>query len=124
MGDIRDFYMRPENDPLFRPDQIEVYDEIEATVNKVKMTLHTNKGEVLGEPGFGLEVERYLFDFELNPFALSDEANSQIYTYIPEAKYRKIKISPVYTTDARDNKVYALKINIDGRKSPFAILYD
>jgi hypothetical protein len=124
MGDTRDFYMRREDDPLFRPDQIEVYDEIEATVNKVKMTLHTNKGEVLGEPGFGLEVERYLFDFELNPFALADEANSQVYAYIPEAATRKIKISPVYTTDEKDRKVYALKIAIDGRKSPFAVLYD
>lgn len=124
MPDVRDFYMRNEEDPKFREDQLEVYDEIEATIDKIKMTLGTKKGEVLGESDFGLQVEQYLFDFELNPYGLAGDANSQIYTYIPESNLRKIKVEPVYTTDERDRKIYALKINIDGRRSPFAILFD
>jgi len=124
MPDVRDFYMRNEDDPKFREDQLEVYDEIEASIDKIKMTLGTKKGEVLGESDFGLQVEQYLFDFELDPFGLAGDANSQIYTYIPEANLRKIKVEPVYTTDERDRKVYALKINIDGRRSPFAVLFD
>lgn len=124
MPDVRDFYMRNEDDPKFREDQLEVYDEIEATIDKIKMTLGTKKGEVLGESDFGLQVEQYLFDFELNPYGLAGDANSQIYTYIPESNLRKIKVEPVYTTDERDRKIYALKINIDGRRSPFAILFD
>lgn len=124
MADVRDFYMRSESDPQFRKDQLEVYDEIEATVDKIKMTLGTKKGEVLGEYNFGLQVEQYLFDFELDPFGLAGDANSQIYKYIPEANLRKIRVEPVYTTDERDRKVYALKIAIDGRRSPFAILFE
>lgn len=123
MADVRDFYMRSESDPQFRKDQLEVYDEIEATVDKIKMTLGTKKGEVLGEYNFGLKLEEYLFDFELDPFSLAGEANSQIYKYIPEANLRKIKVEPVYTTDEKDRKVYALKIAIDGKRSPFAILF-
>lgn len=124
MADIRDFYMRPENDPKYRPDQVEVYDEIEACINQVKMTLLTNKGEVLGEPGFGLQVESYLFDFELDPFKLSDNANSQIQKYVTESKRRGVSAKPSYITDEKDRKTYALQIKIDGRRSPFAILYD
>ena len=124
MGDIRDFYMRSENDPKFRPDQIEVYDEIESCINQIKMTLLTNKGEVLGEPNFGLQVERYLFDFELDPFKLAEDANSQIDQYVTESKKRNVKIKPSYSSDDKDRKIYALKISIDGRNSPFAILYD
>ena len=124
MANMRDLYMRSEDDPSFRPDQLEVSDTIESTVNKIKMTLGTAKGEVLGEPDFGLQLAQYLFDFDLNPFGLPGDANSQIYTYIPEANLRKIKVEPVYTTDSKDRKVYALKINIDGRLSPFAILFD
>tara|TARA_Y100000385_G_scaffold126196_1_gene131249 strand:+ start:792 stop:1166 length:375 start_codon:yes stop_codon:yes gene_type:complete len=124
MANMRDLYMRSEDDPSFRPDQLEVSDTIESTVNKIKMTLGTAKGEVLGEPDFGLQLAQYLFDFDLNPFGLAGDANSQIYTYIPEANLRKIKVEPVYTTDSKDRKVYALKINIDGRLSPFAILFD
>lgn len=124
MANTRDFYMRDENDPLFRPDQIEVYDEIEACVNQVRMTLLTRKGEVLGEPGFGLDIEGYLFDFELDPFGLSDEAQAQVYSYVSESKKRKVSIEPSYTTDERQRKMYVLKIAIDGRRNPYAILYD
>lgn len=124
MADIRDFYMRNENDPLYRDDQIEVYDEIESAVSNVKMTLLTNKGEVLGEPGFGLDIEKYLFDFEIDPFVLADGAQYQIDKYVSESKKRNIKVSPTYTTDERDRKVYALQISIDSRKSAFAVLYE
>lgn len=124
MANIRDFYMRSEDDPKFRPDQIEVYDEIESCINQIKMTLLTNKGEVLGEPGFGLQIERYLFDFELDPFKLSEDANSQIQSYVMESKKRNVSVKPSFTTDEKQRKIYALKIAIDGRRSPFAILYD
>lgn len=124
MPNIRDFYMRDEFDPKFRPDQIEVYDEIEAAITQTRMTLLTNKGEVLGEPNFGLQVEKYLFEFEVNPFQLSDDANQQIQKYVSEAKKRNITAKPSYITDEKDRKIYVLQINIDGRRSPFAILYE
>lgn len=123
-GDIRDFYMRPESDPRFRPDQIEVYDEIEACINQVKMTLLTRKGEVLGEPQFGLQIEQYLFDFDVDSNNLSEEAQSQVTSYVTEAKKRQVKIEPGYSQDDKGREIYILKIEIDGRRSPFAILYD
>lgn len=124
MANIRDFYMRSESDPKFRQDQIEVYDEIESAITQVRMTVLTNKGEVLGEPSFGLEVEKYLFDFELDPFILSEDAQTQINQFVSEARKRKIRTKPSYTTDEKDRKIYALQIEIDGLRSPFAVLYD
>lgn len=124
MPDIRDFYMRGEGDPKYRPDQVEVYDEIEASINQVKMTLLTNKGEVLGEPNFGIQSEKYLFEFEADPFKLAEDANSQIQKYVGEARKRSISATPQYITDAKERKIYVLQVNIDGRRSPFAVLYD
>jgi len=124
MANIRDFYMRPESDPKYRPDQVEVYDEIEACINQVKMTLLTNKGEVLGEPNYGIEPEKYLFEFELDPFKLSDDANAQIQDYVSEAKKRSVSVKPQYTTDEKDRKIYILQVDISGRQSPFAVMYD
>lgn len=124
MANVRDFYMRSEDDPKFREDQIEVYDEIEACINQIKMTLLTRRGQVLGEPDFGLELDNYLFDFELNPFGLSDDAHAQIYTYVSEAKKRKITVDPNYTRDEKDRKIYVLRFTIEGRRNPFAVLYD
>lgn len=124
MANVRDFYMRTEDDPRFREDQLEVYDSIEACINQVKMTLLTRKGEVLGEPGFGLEVDRYLFDLELNPQELTDDAYFKVDEYVTEAKKRGIKLEPNYTLDEKGRKIYALKIEIDGRTTPYAVLYD
>lgn len=124
MSNIRDFYMRTESDPKYREDQIEVYDEIEASITQTRMTLLTNKGEVLGEPSFGLQVEKYLFEFELNPFQLSDDANQQIQKYVSESRKRNISAKPSYLEDEKGRKVYILQINIDGRRSPFAVLYE
>ena len=123
-ANIRDFYMRVEADPRFRPDQIEVYDDVESCINQVKMTLLTRKGEVLGEPNFGLQVEQYLFDFELDPNSLSEEAQSQVQAYVTEAKKRGSSIDSGTASDDKGRKIFMLKISIDGRKSPFAILYE
>ncbi len=123
MANIRDFYMRTEEDPRFRPDQLEVYDSVESCINQVMMTLLTKKGEVLGEPSFGLQVEEFLFEFELDPSSLSDDAYSQVDTFVIEAKRRNVKIKPSFTTDNKGRKIFALQISIDGRSNPYAILY-
>lgn len=123
MPNIRDFYMRSEDDPKFVQDQIEVYDELESCISQIRMTLLTNKGEVLGEPNFGVEMERYLFDFEIDPYALSDIAQEQINAYVTESRKRKIATTPSYLNDERGNKVYVLKVDVEDAKSPFAILY-
>ena len=39
-------------------------------------------------------------------------------------KKRKISAKPQYITDEKDRKVYVLSVSIDGRRSPFAVLYD
>lgn len=124
MPDIRDFYMRNENDPKFVKDQIEVYDDLEATLNQIKMTLLTNKGEVLGEPNFGLQIEKYLFEFEVDPFGLANEATSQMETYVPESKKRRITVTPAKMLDSVGGReVFVLSINLEEQKNAFAILY-
>jgi hypothetical protein len=124
MANVRDFYMRTEEDPQFIPDQVEVYNELEAGVNQVRMTLLTRKGEVLGEPNFGLEVDKYLFEFELDPYGLAEEANSQIQSYVSESRKRQFSVSPGFLTDERDRRIYVLQIKVDEQKTPFAVLYD
>jgi hypothetical protein len=46
MSQLRDFYTRQENDPAFRPEQFEIYDDLESALQQIKMTLFTKKGEV------------------------------------------------------------------------------
>jgi len=47
MSQLRDFYLRPETDPAYRPEQLEVHEDLESALQQIKMTLFTKKGEVL-----------------------------------------------------------------------------
>jgi phage baseplate assembly protein W len=125
MAQTRDFYLREENDPAFRPSQLEVYDDLESTIQQVKMTLFTRKGEVLGEPDFGINIEKYLFEFSISPFSLSNEAESQINKYVSETRKRKITTRPASYNDDRSNReIFVLLIDIPELKKPLSVFYD
>jgi hypothetical protein len=124
MADIREFYMRSESDPKFVKDQIEVYDDLEAIISHIRMTLLTKKGEVLGQPTFGIDVESYLFEFSVDPFSLSNEATEQVEQFVPESKKRNMSITPgIYTDDRGGREVFVLSIGIEDQKNAFAVLY-
>ena len=117
--------MRSEGDPKFVADQIEVYDDLEAIISHIKMTLLTKKGEVLGQPTFGIDVESYLFEFSVDPFSLSNEATEQVEQYVPESKKRNMSINPgIYTDERGGRQVFVLSIGIEDQKNAFAVLYD
>ena len=90
------------------------------------MTLLTKKGEVLGEPEFGLDVTKYLFEFEgsaLEP--LEKEADDQIQNYVMMSRQYAIKTGAFTLDDMGDpyKTAIGLDISIDGVRS-FAALYD
>jgi hypothetical protein len=119
---VRDFYMRSEEDPNYKKGILEVSDNTEEAISQVKMTLLTEKGSVLGDPDFGLDVNRYLFDFDIDPFGLSNNANNQIDKYVSASKLKNITVEPSKFTDDRDRDVFVLEIGIDG-DNPFGIFY-
>lgn len=123
MSTIRDFYTRTEDDPKYKKGILENNDSLEETIAQIKMTLLTNKGEVLGEPNFGIEVNKYLFDFDVDPFKLSSDAASQVSNYVTGSKNYNIKVKPSRYTDEKNRDVFVLGVDIDGKNS-FGIFYD
>jgi len=90
------------------------------------MTLLTRKGEVLGEPDFGFDPTKYLFEFEgFDVQPLEKEANEQIQNYVMLAKLYSIR-AEVFMMDDISN-VYqmgmGLGISIDGVQE-FAAFYE
>lgn len=122
MSTLKDFYMRSDEDPKYKQGVLQVTDETEEAISQIRMTLLTSKGEVLGEPEFGLDVNKYLFDFDTDPFGLSKDANLQVETYVTAAKIKNIEITPSKFTDDRDRDVFVLEVNING-DNPFKIFY-
>jgi hypothetical protein len=89
------------------------------------MTLLTRKGEVLGEPDFGFDPTKYLFEFEgfdMDP--IEKEANDQIQEYVMMAKLYTIRAEAFTLDDITD--VYrtglGLGVSINGFQQ-FATLY-
>jgi hypothetical protein len=121
-----DFYFREPGDPNYIPNQLSCTNDIENTIEQIRMTLLTKKGEVLGEPDFGLDVTKYLFEFEgsaLEP--LEKEADDQIQNYVMMSRKYAIKTGAFTLDDMGDpyKTAIGLDISIDGARS-FAALYD
>ena len=125
MAGLRDFYTRTTEDPRDLGDRLEMSDELESAIQQVKMTLFTRKGEVLGEPDFGIELDSYLFEYSIDPSRLGKEATSQINKYVTEARKRQITVSPsLYPDDRANRDIFVLLIDIPETKNSFALFYD
>lgn len=125
MASIRDFYIRTEDDLKYLADRVEVNDELESAIQQVKMTLFTKKGEVLGEPDFGIELNNYLFEYSIDPNRLSKDATAQINKYVAESRKRQITVSPSLYPDEKSNRdIFVLLINIPELKNSIAMFYD
>jgi hypothetical protein len=121
-----DFYLRAPGDPNYVDTVTSSMNGFENTIAQVRMTLLTKKGEVLGEPDFGFDPTRYLFEFEgsdLQP--IEREANDQIQNYVMLSKIYAIK-AEVFQFDDESNPYrmgLGLSVSIDGVK-PFAAFYE
>lgn len=121
-----DFYFRNINDENFKDNIFSVSNEIENTVSQVRMTILTKKGEVLGEPNFGIDATKYLFEFEGYPLdILEKEASEQIENYVMLSK--RNKVVPTAFTLSEVSDLYkvglGLDISINGNRT-FAALYE
>jgi predicted HTH domain antitoxin len=89
------------------------------------MTLFTNKGEVLGEPDFGLDIEKYLFEYSIDSDLIAKEATMQINRYSNELTKRSITVdSMMYPDEVSNRDIFVLLINLPEQKDPIAVFYD
>ena len=125
MANLRDFYIRRDDDPAYRANQYEVYDATESMLQQIRMTLFTRKGEVLGEPDFGLEVDKYLFEFDIDPFSITKEASAQLSKYVGETRKRDVTVRPASYPDWNSTReIFVLLIDIPDINNTISIFYD
>jgi hypothetical protein len=78
-----EIYNRDPGDYGYKADVIETTDPIEICIGQIKMLLLTNKGEVLGDPTFGIALDNLIFNLELSEESVKREIDFQINTYCP-----------------------------------------
>jgi len=82
--DFRDLYIGYEGHPRFTINKIITDDIIRVIVQKYEMIIFTNKGELFGDPNFGADLTRLLFETKISAEAVKENIISQINRYINE----------------------------------------
>jgi hypothetical protein len=70
-----EIYNRDPGDPLYKENILEVTDPIEICIGQLKMCLLTNKGEVLGDVSFGMNLDNMIFELALSEQSIKSELN-------------------------------------------------
>ena len=78
-----ELYNRDPGDYGYKKDILETTDPIEICIGQLKMLLLTNKGVVLGDPGFGIGLDDLIFNLELSEESVRKEISFQLQTYCP-----------------------------------------
>ena len=99
MFDYTDFYIIDSSDPTYTQGQIIEEDIINVILQKYKVILFTNKGDVMGDPNFGGDLELLLNQTKVSDVYVKDELNTQIGSYIPELINMNYTLDVVFTQD-------------------------
>jgi len=78
---IRDMYSRDIESPNYNDVTLEVSDSLSQLILKIENCLFTNKGDVLGAPGMGANLDQLIFSLVLNESTIQNTINSQIQAY-------------------------------------------
>ena len=111
---LKELYFRDASDRRYDKTQLETNSDLETLLNKIRLIMFTSRGEVLGFPEFGIDLESMLFDFDLNEGLIRDRFYAQIAKYVPERQF-KIDIEFEKQTNNYENLFY-IYITIDGKR--------
>lgn len=66
---------------------------MDVVISKIQLLLFTNKGDVLSDPDMGCDIEKLLWETNVNDDFIEQEVNIQIITYVPEAKQYNYEVN-------------------------------
>lgn len=97
--DFKDFYIKYQGHPKYNQNTIIEDDIINVIIQKYELVIFTNKGEVMGQPDFGADLEKLLFQTRVSSTFVRNQINSQIAEYIPELIDMNYKLEVSFVKD-------------------------
>ena len=97
--DFKDFYVMYKGNPYYEGDKIEEDSVIRVIIQKYYNLLFTNKGDVLGDPEFGANLEELLYETGLDDVSVRQVIINQLEIYIPEIFGTSFDIGVVFVED-------------------------
>jgi hypothetical protein len=77
-----DIYFKLPSDSVYDPRGIEEESAVEIFLQQVDMIMTTERGTVLGDPDFGLSLDRYLWSYSGGSGTIKQDINQQINNYV------------------------------------------
>lgn len=108
-----DFYIGYKNHPRFVDKKMIEDDLVRVIIQKYEMIIFTNKGEVLGDPNFGGDLPKLLFQTRVSAEAVERNILSQIFEYIPEISDLNFQLKAEFSSDPENyQEVMEIKFQI------------
>lgn len=109
-----DFYVRVKGDPNYDRFKVHSESELAQLIGQIETMLFTNKGEVLGDPEFGANLEDLVYSLNYNETQIQQVIDEQVDRYIPLAKKYKLETTvQFYRGNVRD--IAKIDIIIDSK---------
>lgn len=109
-----ELYIKNEDDPNFDPLDVQVDEDISMLLVQIETMLFTRKGEVMGEPEFGANLEDYVYSFMYNPEMIKRVVEDQMDRYVPLSKVYDTQVSVELLNETERNIMF-LDITVDSR---------
>jgi hypothetical protein len=120
--DFRDLYIGYEGHPRYTVNKIIEDDVVRVIVQKIEMILFTNKGEVLGYPDLGCDLENILFETRIAKSGVIEIIQEQIEQYIPELARIPYNLNIDFSEDPENfQEVMEVSFTISSYEIYFAI---
>lgn len=88
-----DFYIAYPGHPRFTNKELIEDEVVRVIVQKYEMIVFTNKGEVLGDPNFGADLPKLLYETKVSAKVVENDIRNQIAEYIPELRNISYELS-------------------------------
>lgn len=107
-----ELYVKYVGDPNYDPRQVHIENEVQRLITQIETILFTNRGEVLGSPDFGCNLEDMIYSLGFNEHQIKTTIDSQIRAYCPLAtKYKVTSQISFVRGPARDIAYVDITIN-------------
>lgn len=109
-----ELYIKDITDPNFDPEQVQIDEEIAMLLTQIEVLLFTRKGEVLGSPEFGANLEDYVYSFMYNDDMLKSIVEDQLVEYVPLARKYNTQVLVEFAQET-DRNIMFLDIIVDSK---------
>lgn len=109
-----ELYIKSLEDPNYDENQLQIDEDIALIISQIETLVFTAKGDVMGDPEFGLNLEDYVYSFMYNDTMLQGVVQNAISRYIPLSASIPVNVTVEFAELTERNVVY-IDITIDYR---------